>query len=199
MLIGLDVDEVLLNLTPSILPHINALFGKNFTIGQIHNHHMELVFGVPDIEMKKAINDIFEGPLHDAIPPVRYALEAIQEMATEHQFEVVTSRPHRYAQITQDLLERHYGRSLFRGYHFVDQRSPDHSKHSKAAICLANGLDVIIEDHTGFAIPCYEAGITTLLINRPWNMNVDVPEGIFRFNEWNEVPTIIKELARNQR
>jgi len=105
----------------------------------------------------------------------------------KHELCIVTGRPYMIKSLTEAWFARHairYDKLIF--------------TRPGSKLAVANGIDVFIEDYYDEAIKLSEAGIQTLLYDRPWNQSLFLPDTCQRVRGWEDIITAIKAIeARN--
>src|SRR3989339_79251 len=145
MLIGIDIDDVLLHFTPALIEYHNHTYKTSLTYDQFKSPNFWEVWGGTKEESRKKVDDFFK---------TTYFPNSIQKI----------------------YLRDCYG---FR-------------KYSKRDVCDSIGVDLMIEDSSYYALECLSPNRGIALLNRPWNIEVDLPKEIERVNTWDEVLKIIK-------
>jgi len=119
-------------------------------------------------------------------PPVKGALEGIKTL-NEHEIWIVTGRPSMIKNITEKWL------SVIRLNMTSFSLSVRENKLS-----VANGFDVFIDDFFDEVVNFGQAGIYTLLFDRPWNQSGVLPETCKRVHDWDTIISLIKKLQEQK-
>lgn len=78
------------------------------------------------------------------------------------------SNPYRMTKEWLDNLDIYYDKLIL-----TDAYKND--KHAKTQKCFENDIDIMIDDSVHICIDCIQNGIPTLLMDTPYNRNVDIP------------------------
>jgi len=70
----------------------------------------------------------------------------------------------------------------------------DAYKHDKYVVCLENNIDIMIDDSVNICNKCLENGITTLLMDTPYNKYADIT----RVNNWQEIYEFISNYKKEK-
>ena len=65
------------------------------------------------------------------------------------------------------------------------------NSHSKTEVCLENNISIMIDDSKRLCLDMIKHGITTFIIDTPYNKDVD---GSVRVHNWKEIYEYIKQL-----
>lgn len=68
------------------------------------------------------------------------------------------------------------------------------NKHGKTEKCLENNIDIMIDDSVHICQDCIDNNITTLLMDTPYNKQVDIP----RVRNWKEIYQFISDYKREK-
>ena len=184
MKIGFDVDGVLADLMTVMCRKLR----EDYTLSISPNHmrtYDHVYHALPELS-KKQINDYIFGLIYtEEVPTYPYVREVLLKMFKwNDRLELVTARPDFLAEATQKWVKKHIGLDA----NIAHIRSKDKAAHLKA-----NTFDVFIEDRFRTANQIAEAGITSVLVNRPWNLGRKTHPQVIRINELIELQGILKE------
>ncbi len=73
---------------------------------------------------------------------------------------------------------------------FTDSRD----KNSKARVCVENNIDIMIDDSSEICKRCLNNGITTLLMDKPSNRDIDIT----RVNSWRDIYNYLSNYKENR-
>ncbi len=193
--IAVDFDEVLFDLTRSLITYLNGIYKTNITYENHFSFFLEDVWNIPIEEAKKRIDDFVHSERHRLIAPVPHAKEVTRRLHTKHALHIVTGRCLTHKTPTETLLEDHFAlvfNTLFFTNHFSDVHKD--KTVSKADVCAKHDMQVLIEDAPPHALGVAERGIPVLLFDRPWNQGV-AHSNITRVNSWLEIEEEIKKIS----
>lgn len=69
-----------------------------------------------------------------------------------------------------------------------------YDKHAKTKECLDHNIDIIIDDSVHICSDCIENGITTILMDTPYNKNADIP----RVKSWEEFYRYVSNYKKDK-
>lgn len=194
--IAVDFDEVLFELTRSLIIYLNGIYKTNVTYEGHFSFFLEDVWGIPIEEAKKHIDNFVHSEKHRLIAPVPHAKEVVKRLQGNHVLHIVTGRCLTHKPQTEILLGDHFAGAF--GTHFFTNHFSDVHKDktvSKADVCIENDMHVLIEDAPPHALGVAKCGIPVLLLDRPWNQGLE-HAGIIRVRSWLEVEQEIEKLSK---
>ncbi len=167
MKIGIDVDDVTFEFVSTLVDFYNLRYGKNLKFEDIVSFRLwEVGIGKTKEEAIKIVYDFYGSEFYEEMPFVKDASESILKLCEENEGCFVSARYSVVRERTSRFLMEQFPKSqVFYSRSYID------SGKTKAEICLEKGIEVMIEDEISTAVGCYEAGIRTLLFDKPWNRN----------------------------
>lgn len=193
MIIGIDVDEVLVPFSKTYFNYAHETFGAEQMDGdKIPHYRYDELFGITLAESFRRVALFYNSehfknmPLHDG------AKEVITELSKKHKLIAVTSRFGDSKEFTRQWLEKEFPK-MFSNIHFSAENHYDEeykkkkNLKEKAEVCKELGISLMIEDSIPHSLKCAEAGIKVLLFDRSWNHNEILPANITRIYSWKEV------------
>lgn len=196
MIIGWDVDGVLANTVDKILAYRNRIYGTSYRREQVISHDMHKLWGGTVNEAIEFFHRYYDSPEYRTTQPVEGSVEAVRELTSRgHEHKAVSARPLVIAQSTEDFIREHYGEKTFEKIVLTNQWSTGNSgaRMTKADVCRAEGVDVLVEDFVGYAEECAQAGVQTFLLDCPWNQSERLHSGVQRVKHLREV---VEALSR---
>jgi len=184
--IGLDIDGVVADSFPVFTEELNRQYGKN--IMEIDNYDMSKIYDVDwnelDTFFDKNMEVLFSTP-----EPVKGSVESIVSLTEAgHEIIYVTARkPGAEELITKKWLEEKQippGEKIFTG------------GLSKTIAVKEHGIDVFVDDFISNSVEIVSMGIPVLLMDAPYNRG-NLPEGVIRCYDWNDVVCHIEQFSRN--
>lgn len=172
MKVGCDIDGVILDTQKIIMESIESKGVK----AKFTQYHPTLE-GVKDPAsfMNDIVTDIFSNRMHE-IEPYEDALFNIPNINKYiGPITFVTSRREEFNDNTNSWIQKHFP---YLTYALVNRKSED-----KVKFLLKENFKVFIEDRLRTANQVSEAGITTFLFNRPWNMNRETHKKVVRVDD----------------
>ncbi len=189
--IGIDVDDVLVDLNRPLQQWHNVKYGTNNRYSDITDYFLAPRWGCTLAEAVRRCNEFCFSAAHGAIGPVEGAREALNRLRKRHTLVAITSRPEELKQITCKLLWRHglmqqLDSMIFLGhFHRVGE-----VVRSKAEVCQDISAVCCIEDGLPHVTSLSAAGVPVLVFDRPWNQGALPPHATRVFN-WADVLRVV--------
>jgi uncharacterized HAD superfamily protein len=195
MVIGVDMDDVLLDFTEHLLRFVNAKYGTNHQRKDSFNFNLEHVWKVPKEDVDRKILEFYSSKEHNEAPPFPEALDGIRELkAAGHELHLITSKPDILKDVTLRWLRTHFS-DAFSDAHFMNEFHGTGAKRTKAEVCKLLGVEIFIDDALHNARSISATGIPVLLLDAPWNQEkVEAP--ITRVKSWKDIVEIIQLLTK---
>lgn len=194
-IIGIDKDDVLIDLNRSLHPFHNKHYGTNVTFEDLHTFDLKEMWGCTPDEALERVYKFYDSKEFQRLVPVEGAVEAITELRERNGLMVVTSRPSFMLERTRLSLDRYFP-GLFDGIHLTNGFSRQGLKRKKSEVCLDLGITTLIDDHIDNLTDCAENGITPILFRRPWNRAFTETQlkslGIIPANNWPQVLELLR-------
>ena len=191
MKIGVDIDNVLSNFSEELLReyiiHDKEINGNGIVN---KNEYIRKKFNWTDEEEKKFYKENIER-ISTNLKPIKKCAKYIRKLK-ERGFEIyiVTGRENGdYSDpynMTVNWLKKYniYYDKIF----FVNAKN----NHSKTEVCLENNISIMIDDSKRLCLDMIKHGITTFIIDTPYNKGVD---GSVRVHNWKEIYENIKKYS----
>ena len=191
MKIGVDIDNVLSNFSEELLReyiiHDKEINGNGIVN---KNEYIRKKFNWTDEEEKKFYKENIER-ISTNLKPIKNCAKYIRKLK-ERGFEIyiVTGRENGdYSDpynMTVNWLKKYniYYDKIF----FVNAKN----NHSKTEVCLENNISIMIDDSKRLCLDIIKHGITTFIIDTPYNKDVD---GSVRVHNWKEIYENIKKYS----
>ena len=194
--IGVDIDDVLLNLISEFLIHYNQQYSSELTLDEIHSYSLGKVIG---ISFEKAVGLFYEFYETDSFKyglyPVNGAVEGIARLKQNGIIlEAITARPEILREITHKQLDKYFSNS-FEKIHIMDLSSKENLGRGKGKheICLERGIEVMIDDRPETVKDCAKAGIQGILYEQPWNRNTPNQFNVTKASSWKDIVDFLIE------
>lgn len=185
MIIGFDLDDVLLNFNDALFPYHNKRFGTNYNRTHIKTFDLGELWQCSREEVEKRILDFYHSQEHHEALPVEGAIEVINNLKDRHDLFVITARPEELKHETLSWLEQHFPK-MFKAVHFTNHFHGSNNRRAKGDVCLEIGVETFIEDSLHNANDVARLGIPVLLLDAPWNQE-EIKLPIKRIYSWREV------------
>lgn len=189
MNIGIDIDNTITNTREIIMEYAEKFTKENglkrdWSPGY---YNVEYAFGW-DEETTQQFFDCYLMDIYRNVSPKDDAVEVIKQLHEKHNIILITSRNERselIKEITIEWLDKHQI-----SYDKLVMNRTDNMHHfSKMAECIANKIDIMIEDHHDLVMEISEK-IPVIMFEYKYNSHVKA-EKIKRVNKWLEVQSII--------
>ncbi len=188
--IAIDVDDVLLDFSPSLWNYYNQRYGTSLGPDDCIYYDLEKVWGGTKERAIEIVSDFYKTEQFRRIRPTEGAQQAVKVLSARKELRVVTSRPSFIEDITREALREHFGEA-FTDVFFNGQYGTHSSGLDKSGYCLKNGIFVILEDNVDIAEKCARKGIRAFLFDKKWNQRDRLPLNLKRVgigqNPWEEV------------
>lgn len=195
MKIAIDLDDVLSDTVSSILKFYNENYEPKVKVEDLPNYSYWGFLGKTREEANEKYFAYTDSPDFISALPVGGAIEAIDELAKEHELYIITGRPFFTKEGTEFWVNKHFP-GKFKDIFFTNDRQ-DKSNISpywgrtKAEICDEIGAEVLIDD-----LPEYireSDHLRVYLISRYWNQAKEIG-GALRVNSLEEIVRDLKKI-----
>ena len=181
----IDLDGCLGDTVPSFVRYWNRTHGTTIQESAFTEYDWSGILHCTREQAIDAFRAFILSPEARFMPPISGAQSAIARLADKYCLTVLTAR-------IQQVETRQWV-SLFYPACFSDIRfstpfakSEEAVSSSKVMICSNLGARFVVEDHLGNASACAGQGLTSFLIDYPWNQG-KCPSGVFRVTGWQEI------------
>ncbi len=189
--IGLDFDDVLMELHEPLFAYHNLNYGTKLDKDSATTYDIWDIFKCEREEAEQRIVDFYHSEHHHKASPVLGGPEAIKRLSQDNSLVIITSRPEFIQERTLEWLERHYPKvfdhvcftNIFRGEGAV--------KKNKSKACEELGVDIFVDDNLDNAHDVASNGRPVLLLDAPWNRNVDLLSNITRVYDWEHILKVL--------
>jgi uncharacterized HAD superfamily protein len=191
MRIAIDIDNVIADTVPTLLPHINNIFKTNLLYDDIYMYDFHTILGISNQEMKKRFwNKSSTNKLFTKMKSVKNAKNVIAFLSKKHKIVFVTDRPKKLKSVTREWLnDREI--PLHRIRHMAGGIKNKHS-YAELEKIRGFGFDVFIEDKLEDAILLSKHCKKVILYKRPWNISKNVRKSFVEVDGWNEILKVIE-------
>jgi uncharacterized HAD superfamily protein len=185
-IIGIDLDDTVLNFCDPFLAFHNVRRGLSYTRGHIKRFHIEEIWGCTRDEAIQMVHDFCHSDEHRNAVPVAGAVEAIADLAERHTLHIITAKPSLLKNETLAWIGKYFPEH-FKDIHFTrDTISQELHHRKKSLIAQELGVELFIEDSLENALSIAAVDIPVLLLNEPWNQ-ADLPPLVTRVHSWEEI------------
>ena len=185
--IGLDLDDVLVDCNSALQSFHNARYGTRLTREDITTYSLGEMWGCSREEAGRRIDEFFDSPEHDTISPVPGAVDAVRELQQKCTVIVVTGRPKSASRQTRALLAKNYP-TLVDSIHFAGSHFGREGEMTKGDLCRTFGVEMFVDDAAHFAEDVASVVERVLLFDTPWNRDhaLSLPN-MQRVHSWSEI------------
>jgi len=187
LVIAVDIDDVLTPHFQGLIDWYNHKYGTKLTLA--HNHPTDpSPWGTDDITTAgKRVHAYLDTQEFLSSQPHEEAIRALRSLSNRYILVTITARDTIIEKVTRDWLNEHF-KELIRDAHFTAGYSLEGKLKSKAVIGLAINAQYLIDDSLAHCKEAAKAGIKALLYgDYPWNQAKELPEGVTRVKNWQEV------------
>lgn len=197
-IIGIDLDETIVQTVLPSLELFKQRYSCDLTYDRITAHDWYAIDGVEisrDIALAHWEYFFTRHDINAALLPVPDAITSVQSLIEAgHQIYIITARQrHRSQADTHAWLHRYLpalsDRVIFCS---VD----DFTTRSKHEVCMEIGAELFIDDNIDYALPVAHSGVTTLLLEKPWNrQRTEAHPSLIRVKDWSEIGQQFQKLG----
>lgn len=196
MLIGIDIDEVIVRFIWNFIIWHNLTFGTNVRYEDLLDYlNLDHLFGLEPCGLNPRFHE-FVRQYGLTIPPMDGAIEAIDFIRTKSKLISITGRQLDVREDTKKYFEK-YLHGKFEDIILCNQFRSDVVGTKKVQICLERGVQLMIDDSWETAVECAEQGIKVLLFgDYAWNRQpipLHLQHLIFRVPDW---AAVVKHFER---
>jgi hypothetical protein len=194
--VALDLDDLIYPFIDHVIPFLNESLGLDSRKDDYHTYDFEVVLGTDRqtiVDLMPVFADRFANP-HPQ--PLEGSLEAVVRMSENYRLAIVTSRPDEMHRRTIEWLDHHFS-GVFEGVHLcnsyvIDGRA---SVRCKSDVCLEIGAIALVDDSLGNVTKAASKGVKGILFGDfPWNRADELPDGVTRVHDWEQVMDELEQL-----
>lgn len=187
--IAVDIDDVLAVNVPAFIEFSNKTWGTNLTVHDF-DEHWQKMWGLDDDEFRKRVDEFDRSSFRIDQEHIQDAPEVLKKLAVSYDLVITTSRRKVYEKETIDWMESRYG-GIFQEIHHAgiwDDLTNGAHLATKADLCNQIGADYLIDDQPKHCLSLVGSSVQPLLFgDYPWNNLHDLPQGLVRVHNWQEV------------
>lgn len=193
--IAVDIDDVIAAHAPAFIKWTNEKYGTNLTVDDYHDHWGE-VWQVDYEEREKRALEYHQTDYIGTYGVVDGASEALANLKDRFKLVILTTRRKSIDKLTRDWIQKYYPDTfdevVFAG--FFDAPTQDSVHMTKGEMAKSIGAEYLIDDQLKHCMAAAKIGIKSLLFgNYPWNQADDLPPGVTRVKDWQEVLESLNE------
>ncbi len=182
MKIGVDLDDVVVEWVPRFLEFYNSRTNSNLKFEEWKNYFFEEIIGISRDEARVLIDEFVNSDFHEGVGLIEGVKKGIEKLSEQNEVIIITSRPLRYKNKTEEFLDKHNLKLLV----FYSRDSND-VYIDKGEFCQRLGVELIIEDSKEYSLSCADRGIRVFLFDKPWNQGDHFPIDITRVYSWKDI------------
>ena len=186
MKIGIDMDDTLVSFVRPMIEFHKRNFGPVPDYEQTNRFDLSQVWNCSAEESHRRVSAFFDSAEFRSVPPVESAVEAVRHLSRNHTLFAVTSRPVYLGLLSSISLASNFP-GCFEDVFLTGQYSLNDSRITKGQICAEQRISVLIEDCAQHAVEALDYGVSSFLIERPWNREVDVDLAVVKVKSWEEI------------
>lgn len=184
--IGVDLDEVLAELSPKLLEYHNDIYGTGFSIDDCEDFRLAILWGCSRNECTRRVHDFYKSKYFKEVKPVKGSKEGIEYLANKYDLFVITSRPSWLEKETVEWVEKYFP-NKFKDIILTNQVSIKEEMRTKSEVGKELGISYLIDDHVEYLMDSYDNGIKIIAFDMPWNRKTDLPDEVIRISNWSEI------------
>ncbi|MDO8564052.1 MAG: hypothetical protein Q7R87_03525 [Nanoarchaeota archaeon] len=193
----IDCDGVTSDFQDAVIKWHNMSYGTTHRREDITQFSLGRLWGCDQKEELRRLDEFYQTEHFDNVLPISGALsgvDSIRLLGEYYKVMTLTARPESLRQKTHHWFGRHFP-NRFDKVILSEAYNGDGSTHtSKIEICKRECAYGIVEDSSTNAIACYKAGIKAVVLDQPWNRRDELPDGVLRAREWEEVAELIGNM-----
>ncbi len=179
MKIGIDLEDVLFDLTTGLMKAYTKETGKTVKYEDLDNYYWF------DEDLIERFN---ESHIIEEINPLKGAPEAIQALLKKQdELYIITAKKRIFSAKVDAWIQHHLKTNKLIVTYTEGVK--------KSIICKALGISLLIDDAGHNALECAQEGITVILFNKPWNQGV-FHHNIIQVHSWTEAIEEINKLRK---
>lgn len=184
MKIGVDIDDVLVSFYNPLMQLLNRKLGTNVGLDEVYDpQKFHDIFKKEKKEIISILKDLPNLGIYEDLKFIEGAELFVKDLLREHEVIFITSRAEDAEEVTRRFLNKH-----FSGFKFGLEFSSDawkNKRKEKHEICEENNINLMLEDEK-YSLKCAKKGIRVLLLDKPWNREVE-HKNILRVKNWGEI------------
>lgn len=158
MLIAIDIDEVCVPFFNTLAKYHQKKIKKQLRLPLKHKYHYAPLFNLTEDETSALVKEFYSSADHAQMRPLPGARHVLSKLSRKNDIVAITGRQS-YSRIhTDKLMHNLFGNSVGEIYycdHFTEYEK------SKAHLCEAMGVDIMIDDNSKICSECLHIGIPT--------------------------------------
>lgn len=195
--IAVDIDEVLFPMVPDLIQYVDREHKVKFTPKDFAYYSLEGIWPAGSAE-GSIVFENYKNQVSTEVAPVKGAAAALSKLSIKYDVIVMTSRDIKVEQVTHDWLNHHF-REIFKDVHLLGNQhdSLPNQWRPKSKVCVQLGVSYLIDDNLTAVKETNALGVKVLLFgDYPWNQAKELPLGVTRVKNWQEVLEYFDDQGR---
>ncbi|NTW14166.1 MAG: hypothetical protein HGA31_03995 [Candidatus Moranbacteria bacterium] len=185
--VGVDLDDVLLDLSTALCAFHNARHGTDLVRDDYTDYDLRKMWGCTRTEVIDRIEAFYDSPEHEEALPIHGAYEVLESLAGTHEFIIVTAKPERLRDMTDRWIGLHFP-GIFESIHFVgNYHLHPEIQTRKRDICVTLDIGTFIDDALSNARDLAPALDRVFLLDSPWNREEVGYPSVTRVFSWDDI------------
>mgnify|MGYP000344961988 CR=1 FL=1 len=185
MLIGIDIDGVLLNTSYEIIDFLNQKYNKTIRINDLTSPNWWELFKISRNEIIRDFNEFVCSSAGENQKPVFGAVDSVFKLSKKYDLISISAREEKLRKITDKLIFEIFDGNIKQTF-YTGGFSNDFSKKSKGALAKKLGVEIFIDDNLHEVFDCSNYKINSYLLDYPYNQG-KLSENIVRVFSWRDL------------
>ena len=185
-IIAVDIDEVIFPMVEDLIRYVDRSHSVKLTPQEFVTYSLEDIWQGGPVEGSQVF-EAYKAQFSVEVAPVKGAAEALGKLSVRYEVIIMTSRDVVVEEKTRRWLDHHFP-EIFKQVHLLGNKKDSQIYREKAGVCQELGVYCLIDDSLRPILETNQVGIKTLLFgDYPWNQADELPEGVIRVKDWQEV------------
>ncbi len=190
--VGYDLDDCIIAHMPELLAYMKDVHNIEVPMSQLTHSSWGRAIGLSPDEENAFMWGFWPTKYYREANPIHGAIEGLRKIGVFSEGAAITARLRHQESITRRWVKRFCPQAFPLGIHYAENPYHGVAGETKAQIGERLRIDVAIEDSFYNAVDFSRAGINSILITRPWNLDFE-DEGVKRVDTWSQ---IVREVTK---
>ncbi len=192
--IHIDIDDTIADTTSTFLQYMEHKYKFKVNKEKLNEHAYNKII----CELMKKEKDYFrefeKSNFHSKILPIKNSQKVIANLAKKNELILISGRDFTRLEGTKKWINEFFP-NCFLEIHLVNQypRQGEEKGPSKIELSRKLNCSSVIDDDPSTATSLAETGVKVLLFDQPWNKTAYLNGNIKRFNNWQDVNTLLNK------
>lgn len=195
MKIAIDIDDVIVESGRALIKYISKQLKSDLGYHDMDNYSLGTIYDIEQDKVVRLIDAFHDTDDFKKLEPVEGSVKYIPKLAESHSLVLLSARSEHLTDITNtwvsEFIGDYFDEILLTGLY----RKHNDEKVTKADVCIEKKADLLIEDAAHHAVGTANAGITTILYERPWNLMQKDLDNLYKVKTWDEVYETIERFT----